>query len=576
MPELTWIGKEKVITHHLDVPFRVLDRKYSFDEAGRHVEDNGSENMIIHGDNLEALKALLPRFEGKIDCIYIDPPYNTGNEGWVYNDNVNDPRIKKWLGEVVGKEGDDLSRHDKWLCMMYPRLRLLQRLLSERGVIFISIDDHEQASLKFLCDEIFGRRNFITTFIWESTGNTDNQADITGIHEYIHVYGKNKGRSAINSVVDPNIPEDSKIRRNFVENSAVKNGSKNPPSIVELPIGFPCAVDSLSLPAHDFAKEFIDEALGLGYISREMSKRYPVNYPLRIDDMIIRNGELISPCKVFTGWMNAKKLSRFIEAGCIPVPEGDTDFRFFISKTGAIYYRKEGRKSHYVQSLLRNFGTTETNKYMLERMGLNFDYPKPVEFVSYLISLFCPKDGIVVDSFAGSGTTGHSVLELNHTDGGNRKFILVELGEYADSMTSTRIQHVIQGIGSGLNSLLATSDSFSYYELGEPLLRNGLINEMVGIDHVREYIWYTETKSPFTPESATNPYYLGAHQGTSYHLLYEPEASTVLNRAYIVSLPTEQLGDSSVIYADTCSLSAQELSALGVTFKKIPRDISRL
>ena len=115
MPTLEWIGKSKVINHHQEVPFRVLERKYSFDENGEHSEDNGSDNMIIRGDNLEALKALLPRYEGRVKCIYIDPPYNTGNEGWVYNDNVNDPKIKKWLGEVVGKEGEDLTRHDKWL-----------------------------------------------------------------------------------------------------------------------------------------------------------------------------------------------------------------------------------------------------------------------------------------------------------------------------------------------------------------------------------------------------------------------------------------------------------------------------
>ena len=127
MPELTWIGKDKVVTHHNDVPYRTLNRVYSFDADGKSEEDNGSGNMIIHGDNLEALKSLLPKYEGKVDCIYIDPPYNTGNEGWIYNDNVNDPKIKKWLGEVVGKEGEDLSRHDKWLCMMYPRLRLLQK-----------------------------------------------------------------------------------------------------------------------------------------------------------------------------------------------------------------------------------------------------------------------------------------------------------------------------------------------------------------------------------------------------------------------------------------------------------------
>ena len=154
MPTLEWIGKSKVINHHQDVPFRVLERKYSFDENGQTDADNGSENMIIRGDNLEALKALLPRYEGRVKCIYIDPPYNTGNEGWVYNDNVNDPKIKKWLGEVVGKEGEDLTRHDKWLCMMYPRLKLLQKLLANDGVIFISIDDTEYAKPKLTREQM--------------------------------------------------------------------------------------------------------------------------------------------------------------------------------------------------------------------------------------------------------------------------------------------------------------------------------------------------------------------------------------------------------------------------------------
>ena len=153
MPTLEWIGKEKVVNHHLDVPYRVLERKYSYDESGQHDEDNGSENMIIHGDNLDALKALLPRFEGRVKCIYIDPPYNTGNEKWVYNDNVNDPRILKWLGQVVGAEGEDLSRHDKWLCMMYPRLKLLREFLRDDGVIFVSIDENEHRYLEILMDE---------------------------------------------------------------------------------------------------------------------------------------------------------------------------------------------------------------------------------------------------------------------------------------------------------------------------------------------------------------------------------------------------------------------------------------
>lgn len=185
MPTLNWIGKDKVVNHHLDVPFRTLERQYTFAPSG---QDDG--NMIIHGDNLEALKALLPQYEGRIRLIYIDPPYNTGNEGWIYNDNVNDPRIRKWLGQVVGKEGEDLSRHDKWLCMMYPRLRLLQKLLAEDGAIFISIDGNEYSNLKFICDEIFGQSHFVDTIVWQKRTSPDARKKLSSGHEYVLVYSK--------------------------------------------------------------------------------------------------------------------------------------------------------------------------------------------------------------------------------------------------------------------------------------------------------------------------------------------------------------------------------------------------
>ena len=208
MPTLEWIGKSKVINHHQDVPSRVLERKYSFDENGQHSEDNGSENMIIRGDNLEALKALLPRYEGRVKCIYIDPPYNTGNEGWVYNDNVNDPKIKKWLGEVVGKEGEDLTRHDKWRCMMYPRLKLLQKLLVNDGVIFISIDDTEYANLKLICDEIFGIRNFLADVIWEKSDSPRMDAKIfSARHDHTITYSKNIDALYLHRIHTNEIPE---------------------------------------------------------------------------------------------------------------------------------------------------------------------------------------------------------------------------------------------------------------------------------------------------------------------------------------------------------------------------------
>ncbi len=193
MPTLNWIGKEKVINHHRDVPYKILDYQYSFDaERGVNKAKPNSGNKIIQGDNLEALKSLLPEYEGKINCIYIDPPYNTGNEGWIYNDNVNDPKIKKWLSQVVGKEGEDLSRHDKWLCMVYPRLKLLHKLLSEDGAMFISIDDNEHTNLKLILDEIFGNAGFKANLIWKSRQIVDsrNQTMISKDHEYNRMFLK--------------------------------------------------------------------------------------------------------------------------------------------------------------------------------------------------------------------------------------------------------------------------------------------------------------------------------------------------------------------------------------------------
>jgi len=190
MPTLTWVGKDKVVNHHHDVPLRVLQREYTH-TAPTGTPANSTDNRIIHGDNLEALKSLLPEFEGRVNCIYIDPPYNTGNEGWVYNDAVNDPRIKKWLGQVVGKEGEDLTRHDKWLCMMYPRLKLLHRLLAKDGAIFISIDDNEQANLKLIMDEIFGATNFISALTWIKRVSPANDAKyFSSDTETVMVYAK--------------------------------------------------------------------------------------------------------------------------------------------------------------------------------------------------------------------------------------------------------------------------------------------------------------------------------------------------------------------------------------------------
>lgn len=553
----------------------MLERKYSFDASGVHEEDNGSRNMIIHGDNLEALKALLPRYEGKVKCIYIDPPYNTGNEGWVYNDNVNDPKIKKWLGEVVGKEGDDLSRHDKWLCMMYPRLRLLQKLLSNEGAILISIDDNELCSLKFLCDEIFGLNNFVNQFVWYTEGHTDNQESITHVHEYVLCYAKQRSLLKFNQVIDPAVPQDSKIRRDMAENSITKNGDKNPVSVIELPIGFPCELQELTLPATENAEELYQEVQELGYISRELTQKYRCSYPVRKDEMVVRGGVLQAPCQVYSGWASRKKLERFISGGCIPYEDGGGMLGYYLSRNGVIYYQRKGRSASYIQSVLEHKGTTEKNRYLLEKMGVRFDYPKPLELVSYLVSIFAKDGDIVLDSFAGSATTAHAVLLKEIADRESLRFVLIEMGDYAESVTAERVKRVITGYGEGNKAVAGTGSDFSFYELGERLLdAEGQLNPSVGTDKIRAYIWFMEARTDLPEQGNGNPYFLGNHGGSAFYFYYEKEAVTTLNYDFLATIPERV--ESYVIYADRCALSAAELQRFHLTFKKIPRDITKL
>lgn len=572
MPTLTWIGKDKVKNHHFEVPYRVLEHRYGYRaDNTKDKSFTGSGNMIIHGDNLEALKALLPYYEGRVKCIYIDPPYNTGNEGWVYNDNVNHPKIQKWLGEVVGKQDDDFTRHDKWLCMMYPRLSLLQSLLSEDGAIFISIDDNEFANLKLICDEIFGKRNFVETFIWYIDGHTDNQDVVTKVHEYILCYAKNIASLSINDVVDPNTPTNSKILNSFAENSITKNGFKNPPSIIELPEGFPCEVESLYKRKHENVSRLMDDVQTVGFITREMTKKYGITYPSRLDDMCVKAYVLEKPCRVFSGWMNNGKLKKFIDNGCKPIDDNGAKLKFYLSKNGVLYYRKDGRSNHYIQTVLEKIGTTETNKYMLEAMGVDFDYPKPVTLIEYLISMVANKDSIVMDSFAGSGTTAHAVLNLNKKDKGNRRFILVEMEEYADNKTAKRVSGVI----SGNDDTEGTGGSFDFYELGETIFNaDGTLNIAVGEDRIREYVYYTASKQHLSRKRDNkNRYLLDTWNGTGYYLYYEPNQETAFtyDKLSIIGEKAERY----IVYAETCTIDKDYLTEKNIIFRKIPRDIQK-
>ncbi len=586
MPTLEWIGKDKVVNHHQEVPYRVLERQYSYDEAGQHTEDNGSENMIIHGDNLEALKALLPRYEGKVKCIYIDPPYNTGNEGWVYNDNVNDPKIKKWLGEVVGKEGEDLSRHDKWLCMMYPRLKLLQRLLAEDGAIFVSIDDTEIANLKLICNAIMGQGNHIATFVWQKRYSPDVRTAISDAHEFILCYARN--------------PEYFKQSRHLLplgesQTKQFSNPDKDPRG---------------PWKANDFTAP--------GYRPNQM---YEIALP---------SGRIVTPPKGRCWRVTKEGFEQFVADGrMIYGNNGDgvpAVKRFLSEMPGMVPWTWWGHEEvgH----------TQEGNKQLAAIMGKAvFDYPKPTRLIERIIQIASDPDSIILDSFAGSGTTAQAVLNMNKVDGGNRKFILVEMMDYADSITAERVKRVISGYKADKETVLYDEEitiknlaqgaamldeakaiakeakekhssvkspkieeghlrvvavdkakdmvdglggNFSYYELGPVLLLpDGNLNEEVGPQKIREYVYYMETKEPLPAEQPTDePYFMGLCRNTAYYFYYERESVTTLDHAFLATVQTKAEGYT--IYADLCAIPQETLRRHNITFKKIPRDIARL
>lgn len=576
MPTLEWIGKDKVINHHLEVPFQVLGAQYIY-----HADE--SENMIIHGDNLAALKSLLPKYEGRVKCIYIDPPYNTGNEGWVYNDNVNDPKIKKWLGEVVGREGEDLSRHDKWLCMMYPRLKLLQRLLAEDGAIFISIDDNELYNLKAICDEIFGASCFASTISWQRTYSTRNDSKgIVSEVEHILVYSKRTGWN-------PN-----KLPRTDSMNAKYKNPDNDKAPWRASDAFAPGAATHQGMVyaiQHPFNGKLLYPYNGAcwRYQQDEMLRIMSewANYELRdLDDTTMRAQICGVPETEVRQGVKAIMLSDPLEIAIVQaqkVLERGQWPKYYFTQNG-----KGGiARKTYLDSV---DGPPPTNLWQYDDVGhtdeaakilkaifegnATFDTPKPPRLIERILQISGDKDTLILDSFAGSGTTAHAVLNMNKADGGHRRFILIEMEDYADSITAERVKRVIDGYGQGKSAVEGTGGDFTYYELGAPLLfPNGNLNEDVGVEKIRAYIWYAETKTVFALPQTDKPYFLGTSNDTDYYFYYEKDRATELDYAFLSTLPP---ANRRLIYADTCAIPQSMLDKLGIVFKKIPRDIKKL
>lgn len=558
MPTLNWIGKDKVVNHHQDVPYRVLEHKYGFTaENGEQNQPTNSGNKIIHGDNLEALKSLLPEYEGKIKCIYIDPPYNTGNEGWTYNDNVNHPKIKKWLDETLKAKADnkvaiigvdDLTRHDKWLCMMYPRLKLLHKLLSENGIIFISIDDHELAHLKLIMDEIFGKNNFIEIFCWTKTSTAPSLA--------------NKSRKTVEYVICY-----EKQKDNLKYNAELSDGGDAP----LLNTGNPLAKIL-------FPKEKVFFKIPNGeYKTGQYEKAFLHN------DIIVEDGysnidfELSAEFK----WVQ-ETVNKEVEKGTEFIIKSDL-FSIRFLRTEKSYKAptnlfKEKYLNTTINKIEDNVDTNEgAKKVLIEIFGKDiFSYPKPYSLIEFLLKIGTDKNSIILDSFAGSGTTAQAVLNLNNHDKGDRKYILVEMEDYANEITAERVKIVSNGYGQGTKKVKGTGGAFDFYQLGLPLFdENQNLNEQVGIEKIREYIWFSETRTSYIIPKVEieSKHFLGIKDQSIYYFIYEKDSLTTLDFDALEQIKTK--GEQYVIYADNCLLPKDFMAKKNIIFKKIPRDITR-
>jgi site-specific DNA-methyltransferase (adenine-specific)/adenine-specific DNA-methyltransferase len=555
MPSLNWIGKDAVVKHHKDVPFRLLE---SVPELS--CGDAGNGNLIVQGDNLHALKSLLPRYAGQVKCIYIDPPYNTGNEGWAYNDNVNSPEIRKWLGEVVGKEGETLDRHDRWLCMMYPRLVLLRQFLREDGAIFVSIDDNEVATLRLLMDEIFGAGNFVATVIWQKKQSPQSDAiNLSDMHDYVISYAK----QAKQSRQDPRGWSRNLLPRGDVQDARFEN-LDNDPRGSWTSSDYTCNKTAAERPNLYYAITNPNSGEEI-WPSRTRVWAYEVD----------AHKKNMAEGRVW--WGNNGRTRPRVKKYLAEVADGIVPSTWWTRE-----FAGDNQESR--RELRGIFGSDES--------APDFSTPKPSSLIQRILQISTDKDSLILDSFAGSGTTGHAVLKQNAEDGGTRKFILVEMdGNIAKNVTAERVKRVSQGYtnarGDAVPGLSPAGGGFQFCTLSkEPLFTpQGQIRDDVAFAQLAEFVWFAETGSGYTPEALDSrlrgndsfgmSQLLGKHAGRAIYLLYNGilkdksvGGGNVLTGPVFDILPP--FDGPKTIYAAACRLGAPRLQREQIVFKQTP------
>jgi adenine-specific DNA-methyltransferase len=555
MPTLDWIGKKAVLNHHQEVPFHLLKC-----DKGLSVGDVDSGNLLVQGDNLLALKALLPYYAGKVKCIYIDPPYNTGDENWVYNDAVNSSEMRLWLGKAVGRETEDLSRHDKWLCMMYPRLSLLREFLREDGVLFISIDENEVGHLRLLMDEVFGARNALGSLVWKRRSSSAMRGTPLSIdHEYILAYGYDAKATKLYGLAKgiEDYPHEDKGGHYASTDLTVGMGKDARPG----------QFYSIKNPR-------------TGKVYQANPERVWRFWPETMDKVIAK--DLIIWPDESPGRMERPRYKTYFD----PNTEKPKPVSSWLESSSTNDRQLNEDEAEYETQILTTGMTQEGGKLLQEIMGRKiFAYPKPLSLARSLIRASTRKTDLVLDSFAGTGTTGHAVLDMNKEDQGSRKFILVEMDQaICKEITAERLRRVISGYTfdvakGGKREIEGLGGGFQFCKLSEPLFdATGNIAETVRFPDLAAHVYFVETGSPLPTKAKSGSPLLGVHNGAAIYLLYngilgdkKPDGGNVLTGEILQSLPPHS--GPKVIYGEACRLGEARLRTGQIKFKQIPFEV---
>ena len=565
MPTLDWIGKKAVVNHHRDVPYRLIHC-----DKDKSVGDPDAGNLLVQGDNLEALKALLPYYAGKVKCIYIDPPFNTGSEDWIYNDNVNSPEIREWLGTLVRKEGEDLSRHDKWLCMMYPRIVLLREFLADKGTMFFHIDDNELGNSIQLCDEIFNRKNRAHVIAFKqasATGHKSINPGCVSVTNNVIVYAKNKANWSPNKVFTGR-ERDTRYNGWIVNRDA------------------PYQEWQFTTLMNGFAN-----AKG---IAIKAARKLVKDDPNEMDQFVLDNASsVIQPAR--PDYNNVGQDTRDAIDKSLERPE--EIFRVIREGYSDIYLKDGQRILFYSdkikivdgQSISGEPLTTLWDDILSNNIhkegGIEFPKgKKPEALIKRCFELATKSGDLVMDSFAGSGTTAAVALKMQ------LRWITIEMGEHAKSHTAPRLKSVVEGTdpsGISIDVGWKGGSGFRFCTLGEPLFdADGNVSTAVTYPDLAAHVFFCETGSPIPRRAEATTALIGTFQGRAIYLLHNAEAvgvasanaGNVLTGGILDALPLPEPGftGARIVYGEGCTVPDDRLSRLGVTFKQIPYQIEGL